>query len=109
MIRSVPEPEPPERRRSPLGDFLFGALYLRGTHPFEFAELGRTAGESGFDIPSVLEWINDAEASGLIERVARPDKPGQETDPSQRRALRLTAKGLETARVNKRLNGPAAG
>ncbi len=92
------------RRRSPLGDFLFGALYLRGAHPYDFAELGRTAGESGFDIPSVLEWINDAEASGLVERLARPLLPGESSEPSQRRAVRLTAKGLEVARSNPRLN-----
>lgn len=96
---------PDLRRRSPLGDFLFGALYLRGNHPYDFADLGRTAGESGFDIPSVLEWLNAAEASGLVERLPRPAKPGQAGEPSQR-AVRLTEKGLEVARKNPRLNGP---
>jgi len=101
-------PDPPDLRpRSPLGDFLFGALYLRGRHPFEFAELGRNAGESGFDIPSVLAWIDDAEASGLVERVSLPVTDGDEdVDPSRRRAVRLTSKGLEVARTNPRITPP---
>lgn len=98
-------PDQPELRpRSPLGDFLFGALYLRGRHPLEFAELGRTAAESGFDIPSVLAWIDDAESSGLVERVSLPEPDDETIDPSQRRAVRLTPKGLEVARTNPRLS-----
>jgi len=94
------------RERSPLGDFLFGALYLRGRHPYEFAELGRAAGESGFDIPSVLAWIDDAESSGLLERLTLPERDDDPPDPSGRRAVRLTTKGLEVARTNPRVSPP---
>lgn len=94
------------RPRSPLGDFLFGALYLRGRHPYEFADLGRTAADSGFDIPSVLAWIDEAETSGLIERVSLPESDDEPVDPSGRRAVRLTPRGLEVARTNPRISPP---
>jgi DNA-binding MarR family transcriptional regulator len=79
-----------------VGDFLLGALLLRGAEPIEFSELGRVAAESGLDTSQVLNWIARAEEGGLIERVAHDE------EPDGRRALRLTPAGTEIAFNNRR-------
>jgi predicted Rossmann fold nucleotide-binding protein DprA/Smf involved in DNA uptake len=83
-------------RRMPVGDFLFGALYLRGEEPFPFAELATAASESGLDINQTLTWLARAEKSGLVERIAQAGDEGQQP------AVRLSAEGMHRARNNRR-------
>jgi len=83
-----------EERRSPAGDFLLGALALRGDAPLAYAELLQIAGESGLNMSSVLGWVAQAEESGVVEQLVWPGGRG--------RALRLTAYGGELARNNRR-------
>ena len=88
-------------RRMPVGDFLFGALFLRGEHPLPFAELAGSAADSGMHIDQVLTWLARAEESGLVERV---DEAGEGSEAAQP-AVRLTAAGMEVARSNRRAAG----
>ncbi len=87
------------KRRLAVGEFLFGALFLSGTAPIAFAELARTAGDSGLDISQVLSWLARAEEGGLIERVT--DLPGEGESPGHP-AVRLTQAGMDVARNNRR-------
>lgn len=83
-----------EDRRSPVGDFLLGALALRPDGSLAYAELLQIAGDSGLNMSSVLAWAARAEEAGLIEQLAGPSGQG--------RMLRLTADGAEIARNNRR-------
>ncbi len=83
-----------EDRRSPVGDFLLGALALRGEEPLPYAELLQTARESGLNISSVLAWAAQAEESGVVEQLTNPGGEG--------RSLRLTDSGLHIAHNNRR-------
>ena len=83
-----------EDRRSPVGDFLLGALALRGNEALAYSELLRIAGDSGLNISTVLAWAARAEESGLIEQLPHPDGGG--------RALRLTDDGIRLAQNNRR-------
>ena len=86
---------PSGERRLAVGDFLFGALFLRAPEPLPFAELADTAATSGMSVPQVMGWIERAEARGLIERLT--------TDaPSDRPAVRLTEAGMDLARNDRR-------
>ncbi len=76
-------------RRLPVGDFLFGALFLRGPDPLAFSTLADAAADSGMSVAQVLAWIERAEAGGLIERVA-DDEAGEP-------AVRLTEIGIYVA------------
>lgn len=91
---SVEEDRRGQERRSPVGDFLLGALALRGEEPLAYAELLEIAGESGLNISSVLAWAARAEEAGLIEQLPGSDGQG--------RSLRLTPDGSELARNNRR-------
>jgi len=85
-------------RRLPVGDFLFGALLLRGEEPLPFAELADTAAASGLDVGQTLTWLARAEESGLVERMAQR---GREA-PAGQPAVRLTEAGMDLARNNRR-------
>jgi hypothetical protein len=85
---------PRDGRRLPVGDFLFGALFLRGEEPLPFGELAAGAADAGLDISQILAWLDRAEESGLVERV-------EDEDASQP-AVRLTELGTEVARNNRR-------
>ena len=85
-------------RRLPVGDFLFGALLLRGHEPFVTADLAAVATDSGLDISQVLAWLDKAEQSGIIERLDASVEEGLPSEPS----VRLTAEGLQRARENRR-------
>lgn len=83
-----------EERRSPVGDFLLGALATRPDGQLAYAELLQVAGDSGLNISSVLAWVARAEEAGLIEQLLGPDGQG--------RLLRLTEDGAEIARNDRR-------
>ena len=85
-------------RRLPVGDFLFGALYLQGEEPLPFAELASAASDAGLDIGQALAWLAQAEESGLVERM---QQRGTESSPDQP-AVRLTEAGMDVARNNRR-------
>ena len=87
-------------RRVPVGDFLFGALFLREPEPLAFSALADAAEGSGMSIAQVLAWIDRAEAAGLIERVndLEADEP----------AMRLTEAGIYIA-CNDRRRAKRAG
>lgn len=76
-------------RRLPVGDFLFGALFLRGPEPLAFSTLADAADRSGMSLAQVLAWIERAEAGGLIERVT----DAEDGEP----AVRLTEAGIYIA------------
>jgi len=100
----LPDEEPvletrPGQRRLPVGEFLFGALFLRGSEPLAFSELAQTAGECGMDISQVLAWVARAEEGGLLERVTDLSADGW---PSAHPAVRLTSAGMDLARNNRR-------
>lgn len=82
-------------RRLPVGDFLFGALFLRGSEPLPFSELADAAAGSGMSVAQVLAWVERAEAGGLIERLSDEAPDGQP-------AVRLTEAGVDVARNNRR-------
>src|SRR5918997_2750429 len=63
-------------RRLPVGDFLFGALFLRGPEPLEFSTLADAAAGSGMSVAQVLAWIERAEAGGPLARVAGEEGRG---------------------------------
>ena len=96
----IPEEEPSRGsdRRLPVGDFLFGALVLRGYEPFVTADLAAVATDSGIDIGQVLAWLEKAEQSGIIERLDGSEEEGLPGEPS----VRLTSYGLELSRENRR-------
>ncbi len=96
----IPETDPSrgDDRRLPVGDFLLGALALRGDEPIVTADLAAVAADSGLDIGQVLAWLAKAEESGIVERLDGPDEEGLPGKPS----VRLTAEGLELARENRR-------
>jgi DNA-binding MarR family transcriptional regulator len=83
-----------EERRSPVGDFLLGALALRGEEPLAYAELLQIAGQHGLNMSIVLAWVASAEEAGVVEQLAGPGGQGRD--------LRLTAHGAELARNNRR-------
>lgn len=83
-----------EDRRSPVGDFLLGALALRPDGELAYAELLQIAGDSGLNMSSVLAWAGRAEEAGLIEQLSGPN--------GRDRLLRLTENGAEIARNNRR-------
>lgn len=85
-------------RRLAVGDFLFGALALRGYEPFATADLAAAAADSGLDISQVLAWLERAEQSGIVERLEGTEEDGLSGRPS----VRLTAEGLDRARENRR-------
>lgn len=85
---------PRDGRRLPVGDFLFGALFLRGEEPLPFTELAASAADAGLDISQTLAWIDRAEESGLVERIADED--------AAQPAVRLTELGMDVARNNRR-------
>lgn len=85
---------PRDGRRLPVGDFLFGALFLRGEEPLPFVELAASAADAGLDINQALAWIDRAEESGLVERI----EDGDAAPP----AVRLTELGMELAGNNRR-------
>ena len=86
---AAPGRSPAPDRRLPVGEFLFGALFLRGPDPLAFSELADAAAGSGMSTSQVLAWIDQAEASGLIERVGE--------DETGKPALRLTQAGIYIA------------
>jgi hypothetical protein len=88
---------PRDGRRLPVGDFLFGALYLQGDEPLPFADLASAAMDSGLDINQTLIWLARAEESGLVERIAQADASAGEQP-----AVRLTDEGVLRARNNRR-------
>ena len=96
-------------RRLPVGDFLFGARFLRGPEPLAFSTLADAAAGSGMSVAQVLAWIERTEAGGLIERVT-DDEVGEP-------AVRLTEMGVyvachdrrRTKLARKRAGLPAAG
>ena len=91
-------------RRLPVGDFLFGALYLNGSEPLPFSKLADAAAGSGMSVAQVLSWVERAEESGLIERV-----PGEGTGESDGHpAVRLTEAGMDLARNNRRRSADRA-
>lgn len=77
-----------------MGDFLLGALALRGDGSLPYPELLHIAGESGLNMSSVLAWAARAEEAGLIKQISGPNGQG--------RSLRLTDEGAEIARNNRR-------
>jgi len=81
-------------RRSPVGDFLIGALSLRGEEPLAIAELMEIASDNRLNISTVLAWVAVAEEGDVIEQLPHPDDGA--------RALRLTARGAEIAGNNRR-------
>ena len=81
-------------RRLPVGDFLFGALFLRGPDPVTFPELADAAEGSGMSVAQMLAWIERTEAGGLIERVT--------DDDAGEPALRLTEAGIYVATNDRR-------
>lgn len=83
-----------EDRRSPVGDFLLGALALRPDGQLAYAELLQIAGESGLNMSSVLAWAARAEEAGLVEQLTGPGGQG--------RMLRMTEHGAQIARHNRR-------
>jgi len=85
-------------RRLAVGDFLFGALFLRGEEPLPFADLADAAANSGLDIGQTLAWLARVEESGLVERVAHRGREAPAAQP----AVRLTAAGMDVARNNRR-------
>ena len=91
-------------RRLPVGNFIFGALYVMGDRPTPFPELAEAAGESGLNVSQVLAWLERAEESGLVERV--PDSEdgdeGGAEDSEAQPAVRLTTAGMDIARNNRR-------
>jgi hypothetical protein len=87
-------------RRLPVGDFLFGALFLRGPEPLAFSALADAAEGSGMSVAQVLAWIDRAEAGGLIERV--------NDDEADEPAMRLTEAGIYIA-CNDRRRAKRAG
>ena len=95
---SEEEPSRDGDRRLPVGDFVFGALALRGNEPFGTADLAAVAADSGLDINQVLAWLEQAEQSGVIERLDFTEEEGLPAVPS----VRLTAEGLARARENRR-------
>ena len=98
-LSSAAPSSPGDPRRLPVGDFLFGALFLTGATPLAFADLARTAGESGLDVSQVLNWLARAEQSGLVERVHVASLEGEE---SGHPAVRLTPAGMDRAQNNRR-------
>ncbi len=91
---TVDEDRRGDERRSPVGDFLLGALALRADGELQYAELLQIAGASGLNMSTVLAWAARAEETGLIEQQTGPDGEG--------RALRLTEHGAQLARNNRR-------
>lgn len=89
---------PTDDRRLPVGEFLFGALYLRGSEPLPFSELADAAAGSGISVAQVLTWVERAEAGGLIERLT-------DDAPDDQPAVRLTEAGVDVARNNRRSGG----
>lgn len=83
-----------EERRSPVGDFLLGALALRGEEALPYADLLQIAGENGLTMSAVLAWVAMAEEAGVVEQLAGPGGQGRD--------LRLTEHGGELARNNRR-------
>jgi DNA-binding MarR family transcriptional regulator len=83
-----------EDRRSPVGEFLLGALALRPDARLAYAELLQIAGDSGLNMSTVLAWAARAEEAGLVEQLTGPDGHG--------RALRLTGDGIELAANDRR-------
>lgn len=81
-------------RRLPVGEFLFGALFLRGEEALPFAELAADAAEAGLDINQTLAWLDRAGESGLVERI--------EDEDGAQPAVRLTELGMDVARNNRR-------
>jgi hypothetical protein len=88
---------PRDGRRLPVGDFLFGALYLQGEDPLPFADLASAAMDSGLDINQTLIWLARAEESGLVERIQQAD-----ANAGDQPAVRLTEEGMSRARNNRR-------
>ena len=88
------EPAPRDGRRLPVGDFLFGALFLRGEEPLAFADLAASAADAGLDISQTLAWLDRAQESGLVERV--------DDSHAAQAAVRLTELGMDVARNNRR-------
>ena len=88
---------PRDGRRLPVGDFLFGALYLQGEEPLPFADLASAAMDSGLDINQTLIWLARAEESGLVERIQQAD-----ANAGEQPAVRLTEEGMSRARNNRR-------
>jgi DNA-binding MarR family transcriptional regulator len=83
-----------EERRSPVGDFLLGALALRGEESLAYGDLLQIAGENGLTMSAVLAWVARAEEAGVVEQLAGPGGQGRD--------LRLTEHGAELARNNRR-------
>jgi DNA-binding MarR family transcriptional regulator len=83
-----------EERRSPVGDFLLGALALRGDEPLAYADLLQIAGENGLNMSTVLAWVSRAEEAGMVEQLPGPGGQGRD--------LHLTEHGAELARNNRR-------
>ena len=88
-------------RRLPVGDFLFGALFLRESEPLAFSDLADAAAGSGMSVAQVLTWIERAEEGGLIERVT--------DDEADQPAVRLTEQGMDIARNSRRQGKRRAG
>ena len=93
-----PAADPRSGQRLPVGGFLFGVLYLRGSQPWPFSELADAAGGSGMDVGQVLGWIERAEAGGLVERVEDDGSDGRGGQPG----VRLTPAGMAVARNDRR-------
>jgi hypothetical protein len=87
---------PTDGRRLPVGDFLFGALLLRGEEALPCADLAKAAADSGMDLSQTLAWLSRAEESGIVERVESADSAGREP------AVRLTAHGMDLGSNNRR-------
>jgi len=82
-------------RRSPHGDLFLSTL---GRRPASFSELaGAVRGQVPVRVSEVVQWIAQAESSGLIE----PAHPTGPDDPEPRR-VRLTDRGRQILSVRPR-------
>lgn len=89
------------QERLPIGDFLFGALYLKSPEPLAFAELARAVAAAGLHMDQVLTWIARAEESGFVERLAM-DRDSASGAATAHPAVRLTERGIDVAGNNRR-------
>lgn len=85
---------PDEDRRSPVGDFMLGAMASSAGAPVAHGELLTQAADERLSVSQVLAWIAVAKEGGLVEELTIDDRP----------ALRLTAAGIAVVH-NDRRNG----
>ncbi len=81
-----------EERRSPVGDFMLGALAAADGKPLSYAQLLSAASEQRLSVSQVLGWIAKAKEGSLVAELTLDDHP----------ALRLTAAGQTVVRSDRR-------